>query len=65
VANRGKPVLAICSSAFIKLGRSQAKALGYPDLPIAMIQHPFGAANRDEVQKMAGPCLDEILRLVR
>jgi hypothetical protein len=47
------------------LGHAQAKALGYSDLPIAVIPHPFGACSRDEVRQMAAPCLDEIVRQVR
>ena len=34
----------VCSSAFVKLGRAQAAACGYPDLPIAVVPHPFSSA---------------------
>jgi hypothetical protein len=40
----------VCSTAFTSLGRAQAKALGYADLPIAVIPHPFGIRTRDEIR---------------
>ena len=47
------------------LGRAQAKALGYEKLPIAVIQHPFGIRNRDEVRAMAEQCAVEVARLMQ
>jgi hypothetical protein len=57
--------LTICSTAFITLGRAQAKALGYEKLPIAVIQHPFGIRTRDEVRAMAEQCVAEVARLMQ
>jgi hypothetical protein len=57
--------VAICSTAFLTLGRAQARALGNPDLPIAVIPHPFGLRSRDEVRRMAEKCVDDIARLVQ
>ena len=42
----------MCSTAFLTLGRAQAKALGNPSLPIAVIPHPFGLRKRDEVREI-------------
>jgi len=47
---RGKVALTVCSTSFIGLGRAQQKALGYPDLPIALVPHPFGTRKRDELR---------------
>ena len=55
--------MTICSSAFTTLGRAQASALGHPSLPIAVVPHPFGLRNRDEVRQMAEKCVDEIAKL--
>ena len=55
----------ICSTAFITLGRAQAKALGCPDLPIAVMPHPFGSRTRDEVRGIAEQCVGDIERLLR
>jgi hypothetical protein len=56
--------VAICSTAFLTLGRAQARALGNPDLPIAVIPHPFGLRTREEVRQMAEKCVDDIAKLV-
>ena len=56
-------MLTVCSSAFVGLGRAQAKALGLPALPIAVVPHPFGIRSRDEIRVIAEHCVDEIARL--
>ena len=60
IAKRGRAAITICSSAFVTLGRAQARALGNPELPIAVIAHPFGVRTRDEVRAMADKCADDI-----
>ena len=45
------------------LGRAQLKSLGCPDLPIAVIPHPFGLRTRDEVRQLAAKCVEDIARL--
>jgi hypothetical protein len=64
VAKRGRAAVAVCSTAFLTLGRAQAKALGNAALPIAVIAHPFGLRKRDEVRAMARQCLTDIVKLV-
>jgi len=64
VAKRGKSALTICSTAFVTLGRAQARALGRANLPIAVIPHPFGIRTRDEVRDIAAACVDEVVDLV-
>jgi len=54
----------ICSTAFVTLGKAQARALGDADLPIAVIPHPFGLRSRDEVRAIASQCVDELAALV-
>ena len=63
VTKRGPAALTVCSTAFNTLGRAQAKALGHPSLPIAVIPHPFGIRTRSEVRSIAETCVDEIARL--
>jgi len=46
------------------LGRAQAKALGCPDLPIAVVPHPFGCHSRDNVREIAEQCVQDIAKLV-
>jgi len=54
----------VCSAAFTSLGEQQARALGRPDLPIAVIPHPFGLRTRAEVRQIAEQCVKNIVRLV-
>lgn len=64
IAKRGRVGLTVCSTAFVSLGRAQAKALGNPALPIAVVPHPFGVRKRDEIRDIAQHCAGEIARLV-
>ena len=64
MAKRGKSALTICSTAFVTLGRAQARALGDVNLSIAVIPHPFGLRTRDEVREIASKCVDELVNLV-
>ena len=54
----------MCSTAFLTLGRAQARALGDADLPIAVIPHPFGLRSREEVREIASSCVDNLVELV-
>ena len=56
--------MTICSTAFVTLGKAQAKTLGHPDLPLAVIPHPFGIRTREEVRDLADRCAEDIARLV-
>jgi hypothetical protein len=64
VAKRGKTAVTICSTAFVTLGRAQARALGDADLPIAVVPHPFGLRSREEIREIAAKCTDELIELV-
>jgi len=55
--------MVVCSTAFVTLGRSQLKALGSPDLPLAVMPHPFGVRTRAEVRALAETFVDEVARL--
>ena len=56
--------MTVCSTAFVTLGRAQARALGKPDLPIAVVPHPFGLRTREEIRGLAEHCVEDIVRLV-
>ena len=46
---------------FIRLGRAQARALGSPSFPIAVMPHPFGMRTREEVRDIAAKCADDLV----
>ena len=56
--------MTVCSTAFLTLGKAQARALGDANLPIAVIPHPFGARTRDEVREIASKCVDDLVELL-
>ncbi len=60
---RGKLAMTICSTAFLGMGKLQSRALGMPQMPIVVIDHPFGSRSRDEVRAIAATCADEMARL--
>jgi hypothetical protein len=57
--------LTICTTAFEGLGRAQAHALGFANLPIAVIEHPFGIRTRDEISALASECVRDVARLLK
>ncbi|MBM3342155.1 MAG: hypothetical protein FJY56_08590 [Betaproteobacteria bacterium] len=52
------------SQSFVNLGRAQQKALGSPDLPMAIVPHPFGTRSREELKLIAAKCADDIAKLL-
>jgi hypothetical protein len=62
-SRRGITSIVVCSSAFLPLGRSQLAAMGCPDIPIAVVPHPFGLRTRSEVRAIAEGLVGEIARL--
>ena len=65
VRRRGVPTAVICSDPFERLGRTQAKVFGVPELPLVMIPHPLGGIPMDEVRARADRALPELVRLAR
>jgi len=56
--------MTLCSTAFTGLGNNQAKALKYPDLPLLIAPHPFGALKRDKVRAAAEHCVADLMKLL-
>ena len=62
---RGLITAVICSTPFEKLGRTQAKVLGVPDLPIVMIEHPLGGIAIEAVRARAAQASPVVLSLLK
>ena len=61
---RGLVTAVVCSTAFKKLGETQAKIFGVPDLPLLIIPHPLGGLDIDSVKgraEVAAPQLVEVI----
>lgn len=57
------PTVTICSTEFAALGRAEAEALGMPDLPLAVIQHPLGGLAAEAVRQRAAAVLNAVEQL--
>jgi hypothetical protein len=61
---RGLRTGVVCSTPFERLGQSQARVFGAPDLSLMMIQHPLGGVSIEEVRARADQALPKVLALV-
>jgi hypothetical protein len=62
---RGLVTAVVCSTAFQKLGETQAKVFGVPDLPLLIVQHPLGGMDLDTVRSRAGVAAPQLVALIR
>ena len=58
---RGIPTVTVCSHLFVRLGETERKALGMPELPMAITQHPIGGIKSDAVQAKADTLLTQVI----
>jgi hypothetical protein len=65
LTKQGLVAAAVCSMPFEKLGRTQAKVLGVPDLPLLMIPHPLGGITLDVVGTRADVAAGQLVKLIR
>ena len=62
---RGLVTAVVCSTAFRKLGETQAKIFGVPDLPLLIIPHPLGGLDLDSVKGRAEAATPQLVKLIR
>jgi hypothetical protein len=61
---RGLVTAVVCSNAFLKLGETQAKIFGVPDLPLLIIPHPLGGLDLEHVRGRADVATPQLLKLI-
>ena len=61
---RGLVTAVVTSTAFQKLGQTQAKIFGVPDLPLLIIQHPLGGIDIDSVKGRAEVAAPQLVKLI-
>ncbi len=49
---------------FENLGRTAARAQGYPDLPMLVLPHPMEARPEAEIRAIAGARFTDLIRLL-
>ena len=62
---RGLATAVIVSEPFLKLGKTQARVFGVPDLPLLLIAHPLGGLSLEQVEGRAGQAIPQVLKLIR
>jgi hypothetical protein len=55
----------VCSNVFVKLGQTQAKIFGVPDLPLLIIPHPLGGLDLQSVKERAEVAAPQFIKLIR
>jgi hypothetical protein len=61
---RGLITAVVCSTAFLKLGQTQARIFGVPDLPLLVIPHPLGGLDLESVRGRAEIATPQFLKLI-
>jgi hypothetical protein len=60
----GVRTVTVVSDRFLELGRLQARALGLPDLALAVIPHPLAGLAEDVARERGRAAGREVLRLL-
>lgn len=61
---RGVPTATLNSDEFVRLGQSDARALGLPGLPLVTVPHPMGDVSPAEVRTRAADAIQEIVAVI-
>ena len=59
---RGVPTVTVCTHHFKRLGEIERRALGMPDLPMAIAQHPLNGLNTEAVRAKADGLLEQVIQ---
>ncbi len=62
---RGLVTAVVYSGPFRKLGETQARIFGVPELPLIEIEHPLGGISIDEVRARADAAVPVFLELIK
>ncbi len=58
---RGIPTVTVGSHLFVRLGETERRALGMPELPMAIVHHPIGGVQAEDVRAKADAVLDVVV----
>ncbi len=58
---RGVPTVTVCTDRFVKLGEVERRALGMPELPMAIAIHPLGGIKQDAVLAKADALVEQVI----
>jgi hypothetical protein len=58
---RGIPTVAVVTEKFVSLAKASARALGYPDLPMVVVPHPFETLSAAAIREIADEKVHELV----
>lgn len=61
---KGTPTATVNSDEFVRLGQSEARSLGMPDLPLITVPHPMGDISESDVRTRAQNIIPEVLKVL-
>ncbi len=61
---RGIPTVSLVTEEFKSLADTAARALGYPDLPMVVVPHPFELLPVEDIERLAEEKFQEIVQKV-
>jgi hypothetical protein len=62
---RGLYTAVICSEPFLKLGKTQARVFGVPELPLLLIPHPLGGLSLEQVEGRAQHAIPQVVEMIK
>ena len=62
--NAGVPTVSVMTEAFADMAKTVGRSLGYADLPILVVPHPFESLPEERVREMADERFDEIVAML-
>jgi len=60
----GKPGLAICTTPFRKNVENMARAMGLPEFPVVLVDHPLGSRTDEEIERRAEEAYAQALTIL-
>jgi len=64
VQKRGVPTVTVVTEKFVSLAKASASAMGYRDLPLLVVPHPFETLSRERLHAIAEEKADECVALL-
>ena len=61
LARKGLPAIALVTEEFVEQGNFIARALGMPDVPRTVVEHPISGTGRENLQRVARELAPKLL----
>lgn len=65
LTKRGVVTALVCSDLFMRLGTTQRKVLGIPNLPLLEIKHPLGGLSIEKVEDRAESAIPQLIAFLK